>query len=386
MGSIGNYIFRTTLGAFAVVLVSLTALIWVTQALRDFDLITSQGQTILTFVGITGLIIPLLILVIAPLALVIALAHVLNKLGADSEIIVMNAAAMTPWRLFKPYLAAAAMVALLVALTSAYFAPEGLRRLRHWLTEVRTDLVTHILQPGRFITIERGLTFHFRERRPNGQLAGILLDDQRDAKERITVLAEQGEIRKNERGSFLLLEKGSLQRHELGQRDPHIVTFTDNAFDLSQFSGGPQIINYSVRERYLWELLWPDPDDPLFKSQPGQFRAELHDRIIAPFYPFAFAVIVYVFLGAPRTTRRSRGWSLLGAIGAVALLRLVGFASVVFGVQTPLMLAVPYLAVLATLALGGLAIARGVIIEPPAFLLTAADALAARWTRRLATT
>ena len=80
MGSIGRYIFRTTFGAFLLVLVSLTAVIWVTQALRDIDLMTSQGQTILVFVGITGLIIPLLVLVIAPIALVIAVAHVLNKL------------------------------------------------------------------------------------------------------------------------------------------------------------------------------------------------------------------------------------------------------------------------------------------------------------------
>ena len=105
MGSIGRYIFRTTFGAFLVVLVSLTAVIWVTQALRDIDLMTNQGQTILVFVGITGLIIPLLILVIAPIALVIAVAHMLNKLGTDSEIIVMNAAGMSPWRLFRPFLA-----------------------------------------------------------------------------------------------------------------------------------------------------------------------------------------------------------------------------------------------------------------------------------------
>ena len=81
MGSINRYIFRTTLGAFLVVLVSLTAVIWVTQALRDIDIMTSQGQTILVFVGITGLIIPLLVLVIAPIALLIAVAHMLNKLS-----------------------------------------------------------------------------------------------------------------------------------------------------------------------------------------------------------------------------------------------------------------------------------------------------------------
>ena len=76
MGSISRYIFRTTLGAFLVVLVSLTAVIWVTQALRDIDIMTSQGQTILVFVGITALIIPLLVLVIAPIALLIAVTFV----------------------------------------------------------------------------------------------------------------------------------------------------------------------------------------------------------------------------------------------------------------------------------------------------------------------
>jgi len=84
MGSISRYIFRTTFGAFLVVLISLTAVIWVTQALRDFDIMTSQGQTVLVFIGITGLIIPLLVLVIAPIALLIAVAHMLNKLCTDS--------------------------------------------------------------------------------------------------------------------------------------------------------------------------------------------------------------------------------------------------------------------------------------------------------------
>src|SRR6202161_1558740 len=69
MGSIDKYIFRTTLASFAVVLVSLTGVIWITQALRGIDLMTSQGQTILTFLGITSLVIPALVLIIAPIAL-----------------------------------------------------------------------------------------------------------------------------------------------------------------------------------------------------------------------------------------------------------------------------------------------------------------------------
>ena len=99
--------------------------IWVTQALRDFDIMTSQGQTVLVFIGITGLIIPLLVLVIAPIALLIAVAHMLNKLCTDSEIIVMNAAGISPGELFRAFLNVAIVVSLMVTVVSAYFAPQG---------------------------------------------------------------------------------------------------------------------------------------------------------------------------------------------------------------------------------------------------------------------
>ena len=131
MGAIGRYIFRTTFGAFVVILVSLTAVIWVTQALHDIDLMTNQGQGVLGFVGITGLIVPLLMMVIAPIALVIAVVYSLNKLSTDSEIIVMNAAGMSPWRLFRAFFAVALVVAAIVAATSAYLSPKGLRELRN---------------------------------------------------------------------------------------------------------------------------------------------------------------------------------------------------------------------------------------------------------------
>jgi len=191
MGSIGRYIFRTTFGAFLMVLVSLTGCSWITQALRDVDLMTSQGQTVLVFIGITSLIIPHLVLVIAPVALVVAVAHNLHKLTTDSEIIVMNGAGMQPWRLLQPFVAVTIVASVMLATFSAYVAPESLRMLRRWLTEVRTDLVSNIVQPGRFMAIESGLAFNIRERKPNGLLVGILMDDRRDPAQRVTILAEQ---------------------------------------------------------------------------------------------------------------------------------------------------------------------------------------------------
>src|SRR5438309_8960435 len=168
MGSIGRYIFRTTLGAFLVVLASVTVLFRSTQALRNIDLITNQGQTILVFIGITGLIIPLLVLLIAPIALTLAVAYVLHKLGNDSELIVMNAAGMPPRRIFAPFLAVGIIVSFLAGAMAIYVSPKCLREMRRWATDVRTEVVASTLQPGRFAVIEGKLTIHVRERKPNG--------------------------------------------------------------------------------------------------------------------------------------------------------------------------------------------------------------------------
>ncbi len=378
MGSIGRYMFRATMSAFLITLVSLTIVIWFTQAMREFDLITSQRQTLLVFVGITGLIIPLLVMMIAPIALVIASAHVINKLSSDSEIIVMNAAGISPWLLLRPFIVAATVVSILLAGIAAYVSPRSLRALRDWSAQVRADILTNIVQPGRFTTVGGNLTFHIADRRQNGLLVGIFVDDRRDPKEHATYLAEQGEIVKNDSGSFLVFQGGSIQRLEAGQRDPRIVMFDRYAFDLSQFTGGAQNVVYTVREKYLWDLLWPKVDDPLYVAQPDQYLSELHDRLSTPLYPFAFVIVAFAFLGPPQTTRQSRSLALMGTIAIIAVLRLVGFVSVIVGVHVPSVLAVQYVALFAAIGGGLWQIGRGRAVEPAAAVSKLATALTDR--------
>jgi lipopolysaccharide export system permease protein len=381
MGSIDRYIFRTTLASFALVLVSLTGVIWITQALRGIDLMTSQGQTILTFLGVTSLVIPALVLIISPIALMIAISHTLNKLATDSEIIVMNAAGFSPFRLFRPFIYATCVVAILVAFIAAYLAPDGLRRLKQWDAEITADVLANILQPGRFAQLDQNLTIRIRERQPGGLLVGIFIDDRRDPKERVSIVADHGTVVKNEGGSFLILEDGNLERFELGKRDPALVAFGRYAFDMSKFSNQGHDVALGIRERYLWELLSPPDDDPVYTQLPGQFRAELHDRFMSPIYPFAFAALTFAFLGAPRTTRQSRNFSIGSSILAVFGLRMVGFACSVMAVNSPLAVVVQYLMLAAALGVSLWIIIGGVVIEPPAGLMEAINKSNARLLR-----
>ncbi len=49
MSLIERYIFRIASFAFLLGLVALTTIIWLTQALRELNLVTGKGQTLLSF-------------------------------------------------------------------------------------------------------------------------------------------------------------------------------------------------------------------------------------------------------------------------------------------------------------------------------------------------
>jgi lipopolysaccharide export system permease protein len=121
---------------------------------------------------------------------------------------------------------------------------------------------------------------------------------------------------------------------------------------------------------------------PQAADQASQYLAELHSRIAAPFYPLAFLVLTYAYLGAPRTTRQSRAMSLVTAVALASALRGIGFVGVIAGGRTPAAVALPYLSLLAAFALGIWGISRGIIIEPPAFISDLVTAITERIARQ----
>ena len=59
---LGRYVFRQTVGAMLLILLSLTLVTWIAVALRQIELMTSQGQGTLTFLKMTTLALPTLMI------------------------------------------------------------------------------------------------------------------------------------------------------------------------------------------------------------------------------------------------------------------------------------------------------------------------------------
>ena len=86
-------------------------------------------------------------------------------------------------------------------------------------------------------------------------------------------------------------------------------------------------------------------------------------------------------MGAPRTTRQSRNFSIGSSIVAVFGLRMAGFACSVMAVKSPAAVLVQYALVTGAIGIGVAMIVGGVVVEPPAGLMEAINRSNARIAR-----
>ncbi|MDP4025684.1 LPS export ABC transporter permease LptF [Methylobacterium sp. NEAU 140] len=359
MRQIERYIFRIALGASLACLVGLTGTIWVTQALRELDLVTAKGQTLVVFLFVTALSLPTLVVVIAPVALFIGTIYALNKLNGDSELIVMAAAGMPPRALLRPFLTLALMVSVLVGFLVVAVMPASFQELRDVITRVRGDFIANVVKEGQFTQLDNGITFHFRERGAGGTLDGLFIQDRREAGKTKVYLAERGNAVDVDGQSYLILERGSVLQQQKDSRDSSILTFERYTIDLAAFAPPDSDTIYKPRERSTAQLLFPDRSEGYYQIQKGRFRAELHDRLSAWLYPIALVFIAFAALGDPRTTRQGRGVAIGAAILAVVALRIAGFAAVSAAARSPGAVAAVYAVPLAAIGLSSLLIFQG---------------------------
>jgi len=324
----GRYVLRQVTNAFVVILLTLTSVVWLATALKELDLITSQGQGLGLFLHMTLLSLPSLISLIAPNAVLMAALYTLDRMNGDSELIVMTAAGAPIWRIGAPFIILASVVSVAILLTNLYVTPASMRAMRTLVTQVRADIVSQVLQPGRFSSPEAGLTFHIRDRAMNGDLLGLLVQDEREDKEVMSYLAERGRIVSNEDGAYLVMMDGYVHRYNGDAKDKNvqIVAFDQNVLDLSELNAKTSgSRGMAPRERYLGELLNPTPKDA--KSFGGAIRVELHDRFSTALYPLLFAFLAVAVLGHARTTRDSRWAQILLAFGLALGLRIAGLTA-----------------------------------------------------------
>jgi lipopolysaccharide export system permease protein len=123
------------------------------------------------------------------------------------------------------------------------------------------------------------------------------------------------------------MSDGHIVRRTDKDEPAQIIVFEKYAVDLDRFEkkmdDGDDL---KPRERYWSELVHPEASSANYKSAPGKFRAELHERSSNPLYPFVFVMIALAAVGQAHSTRQGAIKQVSTAFVIAAGLRLGGLA------------------------------------------------------------
>ncbi len=324
MTGIDRYVLRQLLVALAAATIGLSSLIWLTQSLRFVELVVDRGLSLRVFLELTGLLIPGFVAVILPITTFVIIQFIYQRLGSDRELTVMRAAGLSPFALSRPALACAGLVFALTMALDIEIVPASYHEFRTFQFEIRNRMAAFLLQEGVFTPLSEQMTVYVRSRARDGTLHGILLEDDRQANSRATILAEHGRIVDEPNGTpDVVLYNGSRQELDRHTGRLNVLTFARNTISLTSPDREQNAQFRDSTEMSIPELLHPDPRFMMAQDR-GKFLVEAHRRLSAPFTAVSFAMVALVSVLTGAFSRNGSVLRPLLAIGSVVGLLALG--------------------------------------------------------------
>jgi lipopolysaccharide export system permease protein len=319
-----RYLLRRMTVLFLAATGASLGIVWTVQALAKINLVTDTGQSIGTFLKLASLLLPTVIPIVLPFAVLIGVTQTLTTMNTDSELAVIAASGARRSVIYKPAIVLALAASLLVAFVSHVIEPYARQAVRAMVASANADLLALAVQEGSFKRVEENLYIQITERLPDGRLGGIFMADSRDPKVDLIYYAKSGFITKNEQTSMLVMNDGEAHRKDPRGGNFSIIRFNSYAFDLSGFQKTTGAIVLHPKDRTTAYLFNPDKNDKLFQSAPQQYSGVLHKRLTAWAYPLVFAMIALAVAGGARSHREARLNATMEAAGAAMALRWAG--------------------------------------------------------------
>jgi len=326
MRLIERYLFHQLLGPALLATAALSGVALLTQTLSGLDILVSDRQSPLVFAEITLLAMPQLVVMILPVAVLVAALIALNRLHTEQEIVICFAGGMSRWRVASPALRLAILAALVSLALSLWVQPLCYRAMRGVLRDVRSDLAATMVKPGQFTHPAQGLTVYAQAVDDDGLIHNLFIDQTNGKGRDVTVTAQEGRF--EARGGYPIL----MMRHGANQEFSktgvlNSLAFDEYAFDLRTLLPARQPVHYKLSDRYLHELFFPDLTRGWEQANRKKLLAEGHARLAGALYDIAFmAMALAGVLGGP-FSRLGYGQRIGATAVAALILRTLGFAA-----------------------------------------------------------
>lgn len=382
MKIVERYILRRTLSIAVIALVWTLAIVWTVQVLGRINVVTDSGQSALTFLHLATLLMSSIIPVILPFAVLIAVAQTLTVMNNDSELVVISAAGMSRTATLKPVLIIAVGACLLSFFVQNVIDPQARIGVRTLLAQASADLLSSVVQEGSFRKVQNGLFVQVGERLPDGRLGRIFVADSRQKDVDLAYYAKEGVVTDTNDRGLLIMTDGVVHRHT-PSGEVSVIRFDSYTLDLSGFASAKAYLVIGASDRGVFYLANPDPNDPMYKARPDEFRAMFHMRLTEWIYPLVFGLLAFAVAGDARSHRESRIPPLGAALAMALVVRWLGYWAGNEAETKPEFIPLIYLVPLGSMAISTFIIATNRTLELPVSWIDRVNQLLVSATDRL---
>ena len=267
---------------------------WINRSLGIFNNLIGDGQSTVVFFELILLFLPQVIAIVLPIAALAATVFVINRLNAESELIILDASGMSPLSILRPFIYFSLITAITTAILSLNLVPLSRAHLDFRKEEISKDIVSRLISDGSFLHPVENMTIFVSSVNSNGEFQDIFIHDQRSNERDLTYIATRAVLVREKNQSHLVLFNGLIQTLDLKSQTLSHVGFESLAYELTQLVSAESkqlmnIDNYGIKELFTAnnELL------KVLKKSKTEVHFEVHDRLLKPFH-----CILYVLLSA----------------------------------------------------------------------------------------
>ena len=243
-----------------------------------------------------------------PMALLVSVLLVCGRLAGDLEVAALKASGVSPLRLFRPFVAVAVAVTLLIAWLTLVVNPWSSGAFQRQLFRILQSRATTAIKERTFGAAFNPYVIYVDEVSPSQvRLKGLLVSDERNPEESRFIVAREGRLLTDEVNHRITLRflDGSISESDVGDRRRFRLTYF-SLYDMNLPVESP-ISAVSKEEK-------PEKRLPLRLLVAEAARLDRQGQIAAPYYVelhkrFALpvAALVFTLVGFPLGIRSHRG-------------------------------------------------------------------------------
>ncbi len=315
------YLFKNLSIATVFITFVLTAVVFLTQSLKFLELVVESGASSLSFWMLTSLALPRFFEIIMPLAMFGSVLFVFNKMSMDSEMVAIRSIGYSPYQIGRSAVFLALLLTVLLYGISMYLSPMALNNMNKMRQIIQSQFSAVLFREGVFNQVGKGLTVYINDKTTDGEMAGVMIHDNRDkSKNASIILAKRGIMLNNDDKFQVVVYDGSRQEFNKDKSVMQRLNFDRYIIDLPESDPVRQRWR-EPEERTLSELFRPDGDNDRDEEAIRAFQVEINKRLTSPLLVIGFTLIAVASLLLGPVDRKGQGKRIIMAVLMVLFLQ-----------------------------------------------------------------